>query len=307
MDDASLRSLPAVAARQDAVVTRADLARAGATPSDAPTLVRRGDWSPLLRGSWLVRPERVGPRLLRSWARSAGLTVPGAVLSHGTAAALHGLVDPDAPTPLHVLVPPGLRERHREDLVDHHDVLAHDQVVGVRGLPTTSALRTLVDLAPRLPRGDALALLDAALARGEVDHRDLALARVMVSGRRGCRAVDDLWLLADGRAESPLESRARLDCVDGGVPPDDLQVVVQDGAGRVVARADIVFRRRRRPGRGLLVLEADGRRFHDAPEALLHDRHRANTLVALGHDVIRCTWADTCTPGRVAAMVRAAL
>ncbi|WP_299038860.1 type IV toxin-antitoxin system AbiEi family antitoxin domain-containing protein [uncultured Pseudokineococcus sp.] len=307
MDADVLRSMLAVAARQDAVVTVRDLEHAGASRSDARSLVRRGEWSPLLRGAWLVRPERVGARLLRSWARSAALTVPGAVVSHGTAAALHGLADVGEPAPLHVLVPPELRKRPRADLVVHHDVLHADEGVDLRGIPATSVLRTLVDLVPRLPRGDALALLDAALAQREVDRQGLVRARDLTRGRRGCRAVDDLWLLADGRAESPLESRARLDCVDGGVPPDDLQVLVQDGAGRIVARADIVFRRRRRPGRGLLVLEADGRRFHDAPEALLHDRHRANALVALGHDVIRCTWADTCTPGRVAAMVSAAL
>lgn len=307
MHEAALRSLLAVAARQDAVVTRRDLERAGATPADARALVRRGEWSPLLRGSLLVRPERTGTRLLRSWARSAALTVPGAVVGLGTAAALHGLVDAAEPTPVHVLVPPHLRKRGRVQLHVHHDVLDLDEVLDLRGIPVTSVIRTLVDLVPRLPRGDALALLDAALAGREVDRGDLVRARHLTSGRRGCRAVEDLWLLADGRSESALESRARLDCVDGGLPPDDLQVVVRDDQGRPVARGDIVFRRRRRPERGLLVLEADGRRFHDAPEALFHDRHRANALVALGHDVIRCTWADTCTPGRVAAMVRAAL
>jgi len=302
-----LRSLLGVAARQDAVVTRGDLGRAGATPADARTLVRRGDWSPLLRGALLVRPTRTGTHLLRSWARSAALTVPGAVVGMGTAAALHGLAEPVEPTPVHVLVPPGLRKRGRAQLAVHHDVLVPGDVVDLRGLPVTSVLRTLVDLVPRLPRGDALGLLDASLAARAADRDDLLRARALASGRRGCRGVDDLRALADGRSESALESRARLDCVDGGVPPDDLQVVVRDDQGRPVARGDIVVRRRHRPGRGLLVLEADGRRFHEAPEALLHDRHRANALVALGHDVIRCTWADTCTPGRVAAMVRAAL
>lgn len=307
MDDAALRLLLAVAARQDAVVTSADLLAVGAGHGDARRLVRCGGWRPLLRGSFLVQPERQGPRLLRSWARAATLTVPGATAAHETAAALHGLVDPTAPTPVHVVVPASRRKRSREDLVVSHDALDDGDVVRVRGVPTTSVVRTLVDLAPRLPRGDALALLDAGLASGAASPADLAVAEVRCRGRRGCRAVADLWSLADGRAESPLESRARLDCVDGGVPPDDLQVLVRDDDGRAVARGDIVFRRRKRPGRGLLLLEADGRRYHDAPAAVLHDRHRANALLALGHDVIRCTWADTCAPGRVAAMVRAAL
>ncbi|MEJ5912833.1 hypothetical protein [Pseudokineococcus sp. 1T1Z-3] len=57
----------------------------------------------------------------------------------------------------------------------------------------------------------------------------------------------------------------------------------------------------------MLLLEADGRQFHDPLTALYRDRERANALVGLGHDVVRCTWADTCVPGRVAAIVRAAL
>jgi very-short-patch-repair endonuclease len=55
-----------------------------------------------------------------------------------------------------------------------------------------------------------------------------------------------------------------------------------------------------------LVLEADGREVHSTPDALYRDRWRANALVALGHDVIRCTWADTLDPDRVPAMVRSA-
>ncbi|MEJ5946329.1 hypothetical protein WDZ17_13610 [Pseudokineococcus basanitobsidens] len=221
--------------------------------------------------------------------------------------ALHGWDVPADDVVVQVLVPPTLRKRSREHLEVHHDRLLAGDVVDLRGIPTTSVVRTLADLVPRLPRGDALALLDAALASGRATVGDLGAARALASGRRGCRLVDDLWGLADARAESALESRARLDCVDGGVPPDDLQVLVREGAGRPVARADIIFRRRRRPQRGLLVLEADGRAFHDTPEALFRDRERANALVALGHDVVRCTWADTCTPGRVAALVSAAL
>ncbi len=67
------------------------------------------------------------------------------------------------------------------------------------------------------------------------------------------------------------------------------------------------FRSRSRPGPGCLVLEADGQAVHGTPEALYPDRWRADAIVALGHDVIRCTWADALDPHRVPAVVRAAL
>ncbi|MEJ5912832.1 hypothetical protein [Pseudokineococcus sp. 1T1Z-3] len=198
-----MRRLLDAAARQDAVVTTLDLDRAGARRGQVRTLVRCGTWVPLLRGTFLVMPDRTGNRLLRSWARAATLTVPDAVAGFGTAVALHGLDVPAEPVPVQVLVPPPLRRRGRDHLEVHHDLLTPGDVVDLRGLPTTTVARTLVDEVPRRPRGDALALLDAALASGQVTQDDLARARALTAGRRGCRAVEDLWLLADGRAESP--------------------------------------------------------------------------------------------------------
>lgn len=67
------------------------------------------------------------------------------------------------------------------------------------------------------------------------------------------------------------------------------------------------FRARRRGRTGLLLLEADGRTVHDAPEALHRDRWRTNTLVALGHAVVRCTWRDTLNACAVPLLVERAL
>lgn len=309
MDEESraLRAVLRIAAHQDAVVTSHDVARSAVSEVALRRMLRRDDWVPLLRGSYLVDPQRTGLALERSWARSATATVPTAVVGMATAARLHGLAGVPLPSAVQVVVAPG-RERHgRERLDPHVRVLGEHEVVDLRGVRATSAVRTLADLVPRLGRLDAITVLDSALRTGAVDRDGLARAAGIARGRRGSLAVADLWGLADGRAESPLESRVRLRCVDGGVPPDDLQVVVCDGRGHFVARSDIGFRRRSRPERGLLLLEADGREVHSTPEALFRDRWRANALVALRHDLLRCVWADTLTPHRVPAMVRAAL
>lgn len=302
--DDDLAGLLVRARDQDGVLTRSDLLRARTPPSRARALVRSGSWEPLLRGSYLVEPWREGSALQRAWARSAVLTVRGSVLALGTASRLHGWEGAPRSGAVEVVV-----DRHvdpgRRRLAAHALALGAGDVVDLGGLPVTSPVRTLADLVPRLERLDAIALLDSALRSGTTDAAGLAAARRAVVRRPGCRHVDDLWALANGRAETPLESRARLRCLDDGLVPVALQHEVRDERGRLLARADLAFDRGR--GRPPLLLEADGRGPHDSPEALYRDRWRANALVALGHPVVRCTWADTCSRLAVPTMVRAAL
>lgn len=193
-----------------------------------------------------------------------------------------------------MLLPSRLAKRPREHLDPHAAELDPQDVVILGGIAVTGVPRTLADLVPVLSRLDGLAVLDSALAEHALDPAGTARARELVAGRRGPLAVADLWDLADGRAESPLESRARLRCVDAGLSPDDLQVVVRDAHGRIIGRGDLGFRRRRprpeqRTRKGWLLVEADGRDVHSTPEALHRDRWRANALMAEGHDLVRCT------------------
>ncbi|MEK8227151.1 hypothetical protein NKG05_15360 [Oerskovia sp. M15] len=74
----------------------------------------------------------------------------------------------------------------------------------------------LAQAVPELPRENALAVLDSALHLGAISARGLEVAHDMSRGRRGVARTHDLWEVADGRAESPLESFGRLDCLDAG-------------------------------------------------------------------------------------------
>ena len=57
-----------------------------------------------------------------------------------------------------------------------------------------------------------------------------------------------------------------------------------------------------------LIAEIDGREFHEAPEAVLHDRRRQNALLATGRvDLLRFTSADIAARDVIPATVRAAL
>ncbi len=158
---------------------------------------------------------------------------------------------------------------------------------------------------PELPRDNAVAVLDDTLHRGLLTDAGLSAVTARMRGRRGSAKVADWIGLVDRRAESPLESFARLACVDGGVPPDELQVEIRASSGRLIGRGDMGWRL---DGSRWLIAEIDGREFHEAPNALLRDRARQNALMNTGRvDLLRFTAADIRTPSTIPTTVRAAL
>jgi hypothetical protein len=143
----------------------------------------------------------------------------------------------------------------------------------------TSIAMTLADLVRVLSRTDGVAVVDAALNAETGRSGRPAARRGAVAGLRG--AIDGRARLAaaDGRAQSPLETRIRLVASGAGMPPDVLQHPVRDRHGRLLGYADLAWLR---TGRRMLVAETDGREWHDVPAALYHDRRRANDFAATG-------------------------
>jgi very-short-patch-repair endonuclease len=76
--------------------------------------------------------------------------------------------------------------------------------------------------------------------------------------------------MADGRAESPMESRMRWRFIEGGLPVPDLQVEVADGSR--LHRLDTGWREHR------LGAEFDGLEAHMTRQQLAADRDRHNWL-----------------------------
>ncbi|HET9900507.1 MAG TPA: hypothetical protein VFR46_05510 [Actinomycetes bacterium] len=189
-------------------------------------------------------------------------------------------------------------------LVVRQLVVDPDELTVVDGLLTTVAWRSLADTALRLDRAHALSMLDSALNVGKLTPDDMVRVSEVSAGRRGVQRLRTLLPLVDGRAQSPLESRIRLACIDGGVSPDDLQYAVRDRWGQLLGIADMAWwRGRSRP----LVVEADGVDAHSQPAALLRDRQRANDFTLADVDVIRFTWSDSRRPTYVASVVRRGL
>lgn len=219
----------------------------------------------------------------------------------GTAAALHGF-DTEQPDDLHVLSPPGSRLRSADGLVVHRRDGAPLTIV--RGRPATTAAWTAVEVARSLRRPRALATLDAALRSGTCSRPEIWRAAVAQAGRRGIVAVRGLIAIADGRAESPMESEARLAMIDGGLPIPELQYELRDGAGRL-RRVDFAWPRHR------VAVEYDGVDWHSGPDAMRRDRDRTAALMDVGWTVIAIVLEDVryCTRefvGRVDAQLRRA-
>jgi hypothetical protein len=296
-------ALQQTAARQQGLVTTEQCEAAGYTRDDVKKHVRSRFWARISRGVYMLdadlQPEPWPPRLLARAAILAAGDRAAAVLHD--AAELHGLKGLRDDHKIHISLPGHgavpRRLGHRE-VVPHQFVLApHDYTV-VDGMLTTTTLRTVADLFLHVDRMAAVSVLDCALHRGLLSYADIPLLERLMRGRRGA-AVGRTWLgLADGRAESPLETRGRLWCVDARIPPDELQTVIARPDGTPVARVDMLWRAAR------LICEADGAEFHDRPDALFKDRHRQNELIAMGYTVVRFTWRDTLDPYRIPAMIR---
>lgn len=297
--------LGALAAQQDGVVSWAQARAHGETEGSVRAHLRMGRWTRVRHGAYLVH----GVTTVREpWvqARAVTLTVPGVVVAGRSAAGLWGLAGvPDGA--VEVAVPRARSLRTRSDLVVHRTTVDRAETLRLRGLLVTTAARTVQDLVLAHDRLVGLAVLDSALRTKLVRPGDLVGLRDGCRSRPGASATRDLWVLADGRAESPLESRVRLRCLDAGLVPDDLQLEIRDSRGGLCARVDLAFRTRRRPGRGLLLVEADGAAVHGSVDAVYRDRGRSNDLAGLGHDMLRFTYRDTVAALAIPRAIHAAL
>ncbi|TDE95993.1 hypothetical protein EXU48_07040 [Occultella glacieicola] len=163
----------------------------------------------------------------------------------------------------------------------------------------------LVQALPELDRNTAVAVLDSALNRKLIDADGLASIRARLRGRRGASRPEAWWALVDGRAESPLETHARLDCHDNGLPPDELQLEVRAEDGRFLGRGDLAWRG---PDGTWVIAEVDGVDSHSEAPALYRDRDRQNDLV-INSDVtlLRFAARDVYRSGVIPARIRAAM
>ncbi|MBB3676536.1 hypothetical protein [Modestobacter versicolor] len=299
------------AAEPPRLVTRPQALAAGLVDDEIRRRRRRGQWTTLQRGAYLAgpgRPDRRQRHLLAVEATLAGLRVP-AVLSHASAAALHGLpLWGLALSKVHVTRQPPARSADEARLRSHVARLGPDDVVDVGGTTVTSLARTVTDLARAAPFPVALVIADAALASGRTSPDELRACLAAGAGTRGTRSARRALLAADGRSESVGESRSRALMIDAGLLLPDLQVAVAGPDGRLIGRSDFGWRGHR------LLGEFDGRvkygrllRPGQHPgDVVFAEKLREDALRAEDWGMVRWVWDDLAAPaGLVAGWQRA--
>ncbi|WP_238432347.1 type IV toxin-antitoxin system AbiEi family antitoxin domain-containing protein [Micromonospora tarensis] len=258
-----------IAAARDGIVTLAQARSAGLTAHEVQRLCRAGRWRAVARSGYLVDADLYDGTPRRAKIRAVVASFgPAATAVLSTAAELHGLAGLRATEQIHLSVPGPLARPARPaqpEVLVHQFVIPPEHAVRLDGITVTAPLRTLADLCLRTDRYSAVSVLDSALNRRIVNADDLLSIPRLVRGRRGALAARGYLAEADGRAQSPLETRTRLRCVDGGVPPDVLQLEVRDDDGYLLGIGDLGWRGPR------IIAEADGRGPHGAPEAAFAD------------------------------------
>jgi Transcriptional regulator, AbiEi antitoxin/Protein of unknown function (DUF559) len=292
------------------VVTMAELAALGTSPGQVQRLVRRGVLLRLVRGGYAPAALAAAGSGDRAWEHAVlvaavlAVTGPGAVVSHRSAALLHGfdLLGRETGRTVTLTRPPDSTSSRtgRPGARLHAATLPAGHVVTRHGMPVTSAARTVIDLARTCPFLAGVVVADSALRAGQTTKPELQSVITACAHWRGIRTARQVAAFSDARSESVLESISRVAFRAYGLPPPELQVWVGDET-EMIGRADFLWRACR------TIAEADGALKYADPSRAMAQLERDASLRRAGFEVVHFTWRDiTRTPGDVAASIRAA-
>jgi hypothetical protein len=221
---------------------------------------------------------------------------PDAVVSHASAAVLHGLALWSTPLDrVHVTRRQSSGGRRTSRLHVHPAALNDDEIVVVDGILVTSVARTIIDLARSLTFEAAVVPADFALHRHLVDRATLAAVGKRTSHRRGNTRARRVVAFADPGAASPGESRSRVAIARAGLPPPRLQYPVRSRHGVVLGYADFAWEEFRTLG------EFDGRTKYsggllkpgqDPGDVVFAEKRREDSFRDEAWRVVRWTTAD---------------
>lgn len=285
-----------VASRQHGVVSTAQLIAAGLTRAAIRVRVRTGRLHRVHRGVYAVGH----PGLTRDGRLMAAVLAggPGAVLSHWAAAAHAGLLRWDERRDIDITVlhrggrdRPGIRV-HRPRRLDPRDTTR------IRGVPTTTPARTLLEIAPRLSDDRLKRLTRKAQAEGLASTRQIAEMLDRAKGRPASHRLRAL--IATGTAPTASSDEdVVLDLVlAAGFEHPDVNKPLQIATATYYP--DLRWPAQR------LILEVDSR-WHDGRLAHELDAVRQADLEAAGERVLRTTSAQAAKhPRQLADRLRAA-
>jgi hypothetical protein len=284
----------------DDIVLSRTLRQQGYNSDEVRRLAERGELLRLRRGAYARDPKlSVEQRHRRLIQATVPLLQDGAVISHGSAAVLHGLpVWPSAVSQVNVTRDRLGGGKNRTQVRVHGARLAGNDVTSIDGFALTSLGRTVLDLCRTLPIEQAVAAGDRALGYGlVVEVLEEALSQL---GRSpGVRSARRAISLMDARSESAGESVSRVRIVFDGLPVPEPQADITGPDGRFVARVDFLWKEQRTVGEfdgkikyGRLL--KPGQRIEDV---VFEEKKREDAIRDLGWNVVRWLWEDLHRPG----------
>ncbi len=315
------RAAHALAARFGATPITRSQAHSIVSPRALRTAVARGAVQRLHHGTYVVVPDASSDLdRYRHRIAAALLARTGAVASHESALALHGLSLPRFGDswdrhPARLIVARGERVRTSGLRVSRRALPDSHRTTTEWGLATSPA-RTGVDLARELPFPVALVVADEACAltllnsahptlspttlRAGASRFRSALADQAVAARTlllrteaeapwqpGCSRVRRVAHWVDPAAESPGESVSRAHLVAAGLPRPRVGLPVSGDDGRHYF-ADLAW-----PQFGVLgEVDGYGKYRSDAWDTFRREKRREDSLRAAGWTVVRWTVSD---------------
>jgi hypothetical protein len=213
----------------------------------------------------------------------------GAVISHGTAAAFHGLWD-EWPHFIDVTVPVEAGRKIDGVRCRRCRYPEPEEVEVLYGVTVTTVARTLVDLAGILHLPALRQVVGRVAIRRKLDLQAVDVAIYNGRRRRGLKGLE-LALLPyrtnDGKVpdvRSDLETLLLPHLLEMGLPRPINNAPLHIEGERFLV--DFFWEQER------VVVETDGRETHETPIAFQSDRRRDQFLAAAGYRVLRITWCQ---------------
>jgi hypothetical protein len=291
-----VRRCSALDCMDDILLTRS-LRAQGYDAHEISRMRRRGELVTLRRGAY-ARDRPDDQTAERAHRELIMATVPqletGAVISHASAAVLHGLPTwTSAIDRVHVTRDRSGGGRRRSIVHVNGAPLRPQDLAVIDGVPVTSLIRTVLDLARSLPMDQAVAAGDRALAVG-LDRSELQRGLLNMEYWPGVRRARRTVQFLDGRSESAGESVSRVRFAEDGIPQPDLQREVLGPDGHVMARVDFLWDEQKTIG------EFDGKAKYrqllkpgqSSDTVIFDEKVREDALRDLGWQVVRWLWRD---------------
>lgn len=274
------------------IVTRAQAHRDGISDAQLRRSLQRGDLCRVAAGVYISADayaeldKRERHRLAVEAAVRA--CAPGVVVSHASAAVMHGLdcgaVDLST---VHLTRGRGSGGRRSRGLHIHPAILAPSDIVLIDGIAVTSLARTLVDVACTASFEEAAVIGDSARRRG-IPAEAIEAVLERARGRRGLSRARVVAEFISSGAESPGESISRVRMRADNWPMPTLQHEIRSN-GRFIARVDFFWKEHG------VVGEFDGMvkyRSGDPGTTVEREKLREDAIRDAGLEVIRWVWAD---------------